>query len=146
MNSKFAVCQDRAHGELTIVRRVLGKRHTANLNTLPCAKTLGTRRRALLLGPACPSSPCAYPGGTRRSGKFRRVPTSWHTAKSSVTPLGRPHDVNAFFAVYPWIHTANVFAVCPINGTRQTRPLRCLALPLGVRRRPPTAKTSPCAY
>ena len=41
-----------AHGELTIVRRVLGKRHTANLNTLPCAKTLGTRRRALLLGPA----------------------------------------------------------------------------------------------
>ena len=25
---------------------------TANLNTLPCAKALGTRRRALLLGPA----------------------------------------------------------------------------------------------
>jgi len=81
------------------------------------------------------------------SGKFRHVPTSWHTAKSSVTLLGRPHDVNAFFfAVYPWIHTVNVFAVCPINGTRQTRPLPCLALPSGVRRRPPTAKTSPCAY
>ena len=52
MNSTFAVCQDRAHGELTIVRRVPGKRHTANLNTLPCAEALGTRRRALLLGPA----------------------------------------------------------------------------------------------
>ena len=75
LNSKFAVCQDRAHGELTIVRRVLGKRHTANLNTLPCAKAQGTWR----------------------SGKFCRVPTSWHTAKSSVTSLGCRHDVNAFF-------------------------------------------------
>ena len=52
LNSKFAECQDRAHGELTIVRRVPGKRHTANQNTLPCAKARGTRRRAVLLGPA----------------------------------------------------------------------------------------------
>ena len=52
MNRKFAVCPVLAHGELTIVRRVPGKRHTANLNTWPCAKALATRRRALLLGPA----------------------------------------------------------------------------------------------
>ena len=37
---------------LRALHRVPVKRHTANLNTLPCAKVLGTRRRALLLGPA----------------------------------------------------------------------------------------------
>ena len=28
-----------------------------------------------------------------------------------------------------------MFDVCPINGTRQTKPLLCLVLPSGVRRR-----------
>ena len=85
----------------------------------------------------------------------------WRTAKWEISPCAyflahgevfchavRPSSRRQylFFAVYPWIHTANVFAVCPINGTRQTRPLPCLALSSGVRRRPPMAKTSPCAY
>ena len=111
---------------------------------------------------------CQSPGHTAKSSaagpcvtKFAVCLSRWHTAKWEISPCAyflahgevfchsvRPSSRRQclFFTVYPWIHTANVFAVCPINGTRQTRILPCLTLSLGVRRRPPTAKTSPCAY
>ena len=87
---------------------------------------------------------CQSPGHTAKScaararlTKFVVCLSRWHTTKAygelfchAVRPSSRRQCL--FFAVYPWIHTANVFAVCPINGTRQTRP--------------PMAKTSPCAY
>ena len=90
--------REKAHGEL---------KHFA-----VCQNT-GHTAKSSAAGPRVTKFAVCLPGGTRRSGKFRRVPTSWHTVKSSVTPLGRPHDINAFFfAVYPWIHTANwAFAV-----------------------------------
>ena len=94
LNSKFAVCQDRAHGELTIVRRVPGKRHTTNLNTLPCAQ--GAKSSAA--GP--------------RVTKFVMCLSRWHTAKSSVTPLGRPHDVNDFFLPCTLIYTRRMCLPC----------------------------------
>ena len=114
----FAVCQElgtRQSDHMASpghqVRRVLRPFTRRADHSSPCAKNKahgepchfavchnqGTRRSTLLLGPACMRLPCANPGGARQSGKFRRVPTSWHTAKSSVTLLDRRHDVFVFF-------------------------------------------------
>ena len=44
LEQDFAVCQNSAHGKVTILRRVPQERHTAKPGALPCACRSGTRR------------------------------------------------------------------------------------------------------
>ena len=80
------------------------------------------------------SPPCAGARGTRWIH-----PDAADQSASTLSPY-------FFFAVYLDIHTTKVFVVCPKYGTWQTRHLPCPWLPSAVRRRPPSAKTSPCAW
>ena len=146
MFGHFAVCQglvtrqsDHLASHEQQVRRVPrpGTRRTDHCSSCARKKAHGEPKHFAV---------CQSPGHT---AKWEISPCAYFLAHDKVfchvvRPSSRCQCL--LFAVYPWIHTANVFAVCPINGTRQTRPLPCLALPSGVRRRPPTAKTSPCAY
>ena len=126
LNTKFTMCLDRAHGELTIVRRVPKPGAHGEPKYFAVCQSQGHTAKWEILLCAC----------FLAHGEVLR-----HAVRPAAS-----RRLAFFFAVCPWIHTANVFVVCATDGTRQTRPLPCLALPSGVRRRPLTAKYSPCAW
>ena len=99
--------------------------HTVNLGALPCACRPGTRRIWEV---------CCVPA-VRAHGEQPPTPSA---GRDGVCPL--------FFAVSLYIHTVKRFAMCPTFGTRQTRSLPSPWLPSALCRRPPSAKSSPCAY
>ena len=140
LNTKFAVCQDRAHGELTIVRRVPKPGAHSEPKYFVVCQSQGAHGEPKYF------AVCQSQGHT---GKWEILSCASFLAHGEVLRHAvRPaasRRLAFFFAVCPWIHTANVFVVCATDGTRQTRPLPCLALPSGVRRRPLTAKSLPCA-
>ena len=110
LDTKFAVCLGRAHGESGSFAVCLPSGHTANLGGLLCACRPGTRRTA---ADAVSWPWRSLPAFFRREfiythgEKVCRVPDFWHTA-NKVLPS-------------PW-------------------------LPSALCRRPPSAKSSPCAY
>ena len=109
------------------------------------------------------TSPCA-PGaahGTRRSLELCRVHAVRAHGKAWIFIVcpRRRHMANnrrrrqlavtasaCFFAMCLYIHTVYSFAVCPTIGTQQTRSLPSLLLLSALCRRPPSTKSSPCAY
>ena len=118
-------CALGAHGEYGSVAMCLPSGHTANLAALPCACRPGTRQIW---------ERCRVPA-IRAHGEQPPTPSA---GRDGVCPL--------FFAVSLYIHTAKRFAVCLTFGTRQTRSLPSQRLPSALCRRPPSAKSSPCAY
>jgi len=93
------------------------------------------------------SSPFALGKGTRRIWERCRVPSVRAHGEQPPTPsTGRDGVCPPFFAVRLYIPMATTFAVCPPFGTRQTRSLPSPWLPSALCRRPPSAKSSPCAY
>ena len=83
---------------------------------------------------------------TRRIWQHCRVPAVRAHGEQPPTPsAGRDGVCPLFFAVCLYIHTVKRFAVCPTFGTRQTRSLSSPWLPSALCRRPPSAKSLPCA-
>jgi len=118
-----------AHGKVTIwtgledcfaVCHNAGTRRSDHI--WPCAWG-GTRRRR-------GGSPCVGRQDTRQTLHFRRVSCGLAHGEDRPTPSTEPHVVcSLYFAVCLRKHTANKFAVCPRNGTRQTRSLPSAWLP-----------------
>ena len=97
LDTKFAVCLGRAHGESGSFAVCLPSGHTANLGALPIACRPGTRRIW---------ERCRVPA-VRAHGEQPPTPSA---GRDGVCPL--------FFAVSLYIHTANkVFAV-PMAAVR----------------------------
>ena len=140
LDTKFAVCLGRAHGELTIVRRVpLVRAHGESGSVTVCLPSGHTANMRAL--------PCDCRPGTRRIWERCHVPAVRAHGEQPPTPsAGRDGVCPIFFAVRLYIHTAKRFAVCPTFGTRQTRSLPSPWLPSGLCRRSSLAKSSPCAY
>ena len=137
-----------AHGKVTTIRRVPvgGTRRTDQ--PLPCATGPGTRRSMLPPGP--------QPG-------LRRVSHGRHTANLSPSPCAQGPRHTAKYLIFAVCHTFSTrrsrprrrqlrptpfvifISPCVMNNTRRTPSSPCQWLPSARRRRPLTAKCSPCA-
>ena len=117
LEQDFAVCQNSAHGKVTILRRVPQVWHTAKPRAWPCVCCPSTRRSLEL---------CRVPA-VRTHGEawiFTVCPRRRHTANSRRRrQLAVTASACFFFAMCLYIHTAYSFAVCPTIGARQIRSL-----------------------